>query len=253
MTDPRRLWLYPRLPRTTAKSLAARLQRTEPEDRIVFAAVSHPRAAPAPTGGTPVPEDHLLGLADAMRAEFDGALGQPISNNDKARVDARFGRVLHDRMAIIPSDAAHEGVWSFLSIVLLPDVATWRFPDCHPGRLLGTYRNVFRRTWWRQHVLGDILAPEAAGDRPLGEDELVGIFERSRMARSHLLARRMARYISDLEVTDRSSFARELAKRIRRVLAYVNMDALAADQIDSIVHQAGAEVRAARGNIDPAR
>ena len=157
MSDVAQLWLYPRLPRTTAKSLAARLKRAEQKDRIVLAGTGHPRAAPAPTGGTPVPEGHLIELAEAMRFEFEGELGRPVANEDKAQVDARFGRILHDRMAIIPSDAAHEGVWSFLSVVLLPDVATWRFPDCHPGRLLGTHRNVFRRTWWRQHVLGDIL------------------------------------------------------------------------------------------------
>jgi hypothetical protein len=66
------------------------------------------------------------------------------------------------------------------------------------------------------------------------------------MARSHRLARRLACYILNLDVADRSSFARELAKRVRRLLAYVNVDALSGDQIDSMLERAGAEVRQVR-------
>jgi hypothetical protein len=241
---PERLWLYPRLPRPRAEHLAVRLRQTAPQDRAALAASSHPQAAPAPTGGSPVPEDLLSTLADSVRGAFQEEMRQPISNHNKAELDARLGRFLHGGMAIIPSDAAHEGVWSFMSLVLLPDVAAWRFPDCHSARLLGTYRNVFRRTWWRQHILGPVM--DESIERPLGEDELVGIFERSRMARSHELARAMARYIVQADVADRSHFARELAKRVRRVLAYINVDALATVQIESLIEKTGAEVQRAR-------
>lgn len=234
------LWLYPRLPRTVAEDLAMDLRDVSAERRAELSTFSHPRAAPAPTGGSPVPEERLRKLSEAVRLEFLNDMEEPMPSGGESDVDARLGRVLHDGMSIIPSDAAHEGVWSFLSLVLLPDVAAWRFPDCHPARLVGTHRNVYRRTWWRQHVLGDLMQHE--GSRPLGEDELVNIFERSRMARSHGLARGMARYILSSEVADRSHFARELAKRIRRLLAYVNVDALAESQIDQLITKAGGAV-----------
>lgn len=240
----KRLWLYPRLPRPTAEHLVTRLRQTASQERVALAATSHPKAAPAPTGGSPVPEDVLSRLADSVRDAVNEEMQLPISNVNKAGIDARLGRLLHGEMAIIPSDAAHEGVWSFMALVLLPDVAAWRFPDCHSARLLGTYRNVFRRTWWRHHILRSVM--DESVERPLGEDELVGIFERSRMARSHELARAIARYIVEADVADRSHFARELAKRVRRVLAFVNVDALAAEQIDNLIEKAGVEVQRAR-------
>ena len=243
------MWLYPRLPRPVAERLAARLKRIAPTDRVALAFERHGRAAVAPTGGPEVPVEHLQHLADSIRAAFAEEMRDRMKPGSEARVDARLGRLLHDKMAIIVSDAAHEGVWSFLSVVLLPDVTTWRFPDCHPSRLVGTPRNALRRTWWRQHVLGDIIGDaEQPIARPLGEDELVGIFERSRMARSHELARCIARYILSLDLPDRSSFSRELAKRIRRLLAYVNVDSLERGQIESLVAEAGQAVRAVRTN-----
>ena len=92
-----------------------------------------------------------------------------------------LGRTLHEHLRIIPADAAHDETWSFLTLVVFPDVAVIRFPDMHVNRLIGTPRNVLRRTWFRQEVLGDLL--HSTG-RPLGEDELVGLFERSALARN---------------------------------------------------------------------
>lgn len=233
-------WLYPRLPRTSAEELLETLRDTEPGQCAKLAGIAHPMAAPAPTGGTPVSDRHLRELRSVVLREFEEEMQQPLQGGNEAAVDARFGRLLHRHLQIITSDAAHEGVWSFLALVLLPDLAAWRFPSYHPARFLGTHRNVFRRTWWRQHVLGDIMQrAEASGRRPLGEDELVGIFERSRMARSHELARAIARYILALDVSNRSDFARDLAKRIRRRMAYINVDVLTREQVEAFVSQAG--------------
>ena len=104
-------------------------------------------------------------------------------------------------MQIIPADASHPGPWSFVTLVLLPDVASKRFPDLHENRLTGTYRNTFRRCWWRHHVLGDLEFPP--GSTPLGEDELVKIFERSKMARDHRLAKALALGIVAYQGRDR--------------------------------------------------
>lgn len=240
-------WLFPRLPRGVAEALVDEMKVSSPKQRRVACSLSHPRAAPAPTGGTPIPESALIRLSEDFRAEFSEDLSKPLSSGREAEVDARFGRVLHSRMHIISSDAASEGVWSFLSLVVFPDIATWRFPDCHPARLIGTPRNVFRRPWWRQHILGDVM--NATHESPLGEDELVGIFERSRMARSHELAKALAREIMHTDISARSHFARELAKRVRRALAYVNPDVLDRSQIQGLVHAAAKQALEAHSHV----
>lgn len=238
-------WLYPRLPRPVAEKLAARLGRVSPEDRLVLASEFHPKAAPAPTGGMPIAKAQLADLARQVRIDLGPALNRPIAHGQQAAVDATLGRTLFTHMGIIPSDAANEGVWSFVALVLLPDVAAWRFPDCHVARLVGTPRNVFRRTWWRRRVLRDLVDPDKYSS-PLGEDELVGIFERSRMSRSHQLARSMAKCILGLEVRDRSEFSRELSKRLRRTLAYISVDALSEAEVDRLVMEAADSALQAR-------
>ena len=244
-----RVWLYPRLPRPAAQELLQRTQEASPAVRRSMAALSHPQAAPVPTGGTPVPTGHLERLAASVRGEFGSELEDPFPSGSEAEVDARIGQVLHAQMDIVVSDAASEGVWSFLALVLLPDVATWRFPDCHPSRLIGHKRNVFRRPWWRRHVLGDLVSPQPpGGSRLLGEDELVGIFERSSMSRSHSLARALARHILGLQIPDRSHFARELQKRIGRRLAYTTVEALDEDQLSELIQKVSAEVEEVRAS-----
>jgi hypothetical protein len=237
-------YLYPRLPRAVAEQIIGTIRNAAADERVALSTTVHPRAAPAPTGGTPVPEDRLARLAEVVREEFAEEMSESLTPGTEAVVDARMGQVLYSNMAIVQADAAHEGVWSFLALVLLPDVASWRFPDCHPARLLGSQRNVFRRTWWRRHILGEMM--QTPNTRPLGEDELVNIFERSRMARSHELAKGLARYVLALDVADRSSFTRDLAKRVRRVMAYINVDALERSQIDILIEQAGDATKRAR-------
>lgn len=139
-------------------------------------------------------------------------------------------------MQIIPSDASHEGPWAFLALVVMPDLAIQRFPDRHPDRMLGGPRNVFRRTWWRHHVLGDLVSKE--GVRPLGEDEMVNIFERSRMARNHALARVLAGAVLDYAGGNRSAFTRRLTKRVRAFTGPLLLDMYSESQLQSLVNEA---------------
>jgi hypothetical protein len=134
-------------------------------------------------------------------------------------------------MDIIPADAAHEGVWSFLSLVVLPDVAFWRFPNRklrdEYDRILGRPRNVFRRLWWRCYAFGAELGGLSSS---LLEDEAVGIMERptlggdprvaSAVAQAHLTRVRRNPGLSRTEVM------RDANKRIRRLASVITLSAL---------------------------
>lgn len=90
--------------------------------------------------------------------------------------------------------AANPGMWSYLTIAVLPHLAVRRFPPDKDGRLapdrfLAGRRNVFYRAYLRAVVLGDLLNdPEV----DLFEDDLVGLIDR-KLSSDH----RLARFVSE--------------------------------------------------------
>lgn len=170
------------------------------------------------------------------------------SRSPQARAfDQAVGSALYGAMDITPVDAAQEGVWSFVSLVLLPDVALWRWPNTRElddyERLIGRPRNVFRRLWWRAYILGPELSEE------LLEDEAVAIMERPTIGSDPRLARSIARHHLDAckrePGASRSEIMRQTAKRLRRLSPIVAFAALDDDQLDELVAEVvGASIAA---------
>ena len=221
-------YVYPRLSTIDAEAVLAQLGET-PEF-----AFFHDKAAPF-ASGAPVPEDVLETVRDALiKAVSPWAANGP-RPLEVAAWDRAVGQALYESMQVLPADAAHGGIWAFLTLVLLPDIAVKRFSDRHRDRMLGRSRNVFSRTWWRHHVLCDVETPE--GVDPLGEDELVGIFERGRMSRNNDIAVELARVILDHKGSDRSEFARRLSKRVRAQSGPLLLDVLGREQLKALVSE----------------
>jgi hypothetical protein len=137
-------------------------------------------------------------------------------------------------MDIVPADAAASGVWSFLSLVVLPDVVIWRYPKRSPDRLLGhPRRNALRRLWWRAHVLG--AGPQ---DPPahLGED---AIMERTTLGGDPRVARSLCQ--AYFHVVSRDSdlppmrLMREATKRLIRLTPFMALGALADDALERLM------------------
>lgn len=236
-------YVYPRLPRSEADRLMARYESMGAQELFAEAAVSHPRAHPAPTGGHPAPRPLLVQVTVEARAAAAQWLEQDrrVQRPDAADFDRRVGAALHAAMHIMSADAAQNETWNFITLVMLPDLAVLRFPDRHPSRLLGGQRNVFRRPWWRREVLGGLTTE---GDPPLGEDELVGIFERSKLARSRALARVLAGEILSYRGSDRSQFARNLTKLVRRHTGPRLLDYLGPPDLERLVADVGRSIAA---------
>jgi Family of unknown function (DUF6339) len=232
------LYVYPRLPRGPALVLLQELDGLDPATARERAGIDHSAAAPIATGPQRVP-DHVIEHAAAAVRDLAESLGFPrsLSRPNVSKFDGPCGDVLLDEMQIVPADAAAEGVWSFITLVVLPDVALWRFADIAEERFIGRPRNTFRRLWWRSYTLAGVNQP-ANDSEPLGEDELVNIFERPSIARSARLARSMAQAVRGLPTTPgvpRSYVMRELAKRIRRLLAFTCVEILDENELDRIV------------------
>ncbi len=220
--------VYPRLDRATAEELLAAL----PDSDIPFA-LEHPEAIPFEVGA-PVDVATLKRVRSSVLESIERWPDGP-ARAEVAEWDAAVGAALFNSMQIVPSDASHEGPWSFLTLILLPDVAVARFPGRHPQRMIGVPRNVFRRSWWRHHILGELAIAEDV--RPLGEDEMVNIFERSRMSRNRELSRALAAAILEYDGEGRSEFARRLTRAVRALTGPLLLDVLAREQIEQIVSE----------------
>jgi hypothetical protein len=191
------------------------------------------------TTGPPVTKRRQREIRDEIRALVDG-LGFPGYKPGRAAAVSAFDQqlpgLLHARMEIVPADAASEGVWSFLSLVMLPDVAAWRYPDMDMSRMTGQPRNVFRRLWWRAEVLGPGLEDAPAR---LGEDQLVSVMERPSIGGDSHLARALCRAVLDrLEAEPGGQgmmLMREAAKRVIRFTPFLALGSLGQADLDALM------------------
>lgn len=151
---------------------------------VVFAATGPPR----------ITEGELDELrADVLAAaKTSGFPGDRPADTGLGRFDRAISGVWRDKGLLFPAEAAVPEVWSFHALVLLPDVAFWRFPPARKGdkrpnreRFVGSdlTRHAFGRLWWRAHmVTARASDPDAALGLlgVLGEADLDQILSRRR-------------------------------------------------------------------------
>lgn len=231
--------VFPRLPSEVARQLLGEIRDAAIEDRSSvgkLASAAHSRAAPVATGGREATADELLAIRKAVVAELEPWIQQgEIARSQQPEFDARLGRALHENLRIVPADAAHAGTWNFLTLVLLPDVAVTRFNDLPDDRGLGTKRerNVLSRAWIRWDTLGELLL---AGKPSLGEDELVGLLERTAVARNRQLVVALANTVLAYDgAIARSEFARRLYKLVRYKTGPLLLDMLSQEELAELV------------------
>ena len=207
--------LYPRLPRSVARRLIVEREGTSFDDLHRIAALSHPDAEPSATGGHPCDRTKLEHIQYAVREVAERA-GYPRSLGGATQTfDRPCGTTLLELMDIVPADAAEEGVWSYLSLVLIPEIGPWRFPAEAEERLIGRPRNVLRRTWWRAWALGPDLDRAPEGCEPLGEDESVQIMERPSLGGNRRTARALQAALWRAELDGLSVPRTELMRKPR--------------------------------------
>ncbi|MFC4067010.1 DUF6339 family protein [Actinoplanes subglobosus] len=155
--------LYPRLPESAAKDLYKEIRECEVGTRFPASATTHLAQYFAPTGGGRATPERLKVLRDlivdaARRHGFpDLPLGRSVHN-----FDTELARSLHVEMDLVPAEAAARPIWAFLALVVIPDVAVWRFPRPPVDRVSATdiTRHVFGRLWWRAELLHDNSRPD---------------------------------------------------------------------------------------------
>ncbi|MFI8694699.1 hypothetical protein [Dietzia maris] len=99
--------------------------------------------------------------------------------------------------------------------------------------MFGKPRNALRRTWQREEVIGDLLVGH---EGILGEDIMVGMFERTRVARNRTLVRAMTRALISYEgPLGRSQLARNFSVAVTWATGPYILDILAEEEVDRLI------------------
>ncbi|MFF8399182.1 DUF6339 family protein [Streptomyces sp. NPDC016172] len=235
------VYLYPRLLPAAASHLRdEHLQRSVKYLRD-HSALSHPSMYYAATGGARLPERTLGVLREAVRA-CAGERGYPTKPNRKqaASFDIEVATILHRDSGVVPAEAVAGDLWAFLSLVVLPDVAAWRFADLHRDRVLGTdvTRHVFGRLWWRAHLLYDEESGREdlyASLSVLSESDFDQIYaRRTSIGGSPHLVRAIVRVWQTLDIPPHAErrVLRDFLMRVLRLNAFISFDSLPAEVLD---------------------
>lgn len=237
------------IPRLTSGQAAQRLAEIEehlrkgrPDSQLVRAELGD--AVPNATGGrAPTADDidHWRGEVHVRVKDLPAS-----STTEQALYAKELGRAIEDVIAPSRSDVAHDGTWSYLSLMLYPDLIARRWGLGPDGKLsidrwigaqLGRDRNYVKLGWRNWTTLGELM-DEARP--PLGEDEFLNLLERSSLARNTSLIRLATKKIIELDLGHgiaRSTFTRELMKRISFQTGPLLLDALDERELADVVSE----------------
>jgi hypothetical protein len=241
---------YPRLPLRVADSMLAEQQGLSVTAATTLAAASHPQQEWHPTIPDRVTEKDLQQLRSDI-VDLAVAHGYPaeLPRGGYAIFEQELAMLAYQQMNIVPAEAAVGGIWSFLALVLLPDVTAWRWPSRPRERfigadlLVGNNRHAFGRLWARAYVLGNYCSAD------LIEDNMVQVLERSTFGGDPRLARTIAythlRTLADEHSLASQNLMRDAMKRLRRLALLVSFSALTDNQLAELLDEVFAASRTA--------
>ncbi|MFJ8438776.1 DNA cytosine methyltransferase [Kitasatospora griseola] len=253
-------FLYPRLLAGQAAPLFEEYRGLAISELAGRAATSHESTVYVATGGDRIPADRLRELrAGVMDLAKHAGFPDDSDRGRNAEFDLRLAALLHAEMGMVPAEAAARDVWAFLALVLLPDVAFWRYPQPPRDRVLGTdlTRHVFGRLWWRAQLVRSPDDPEPYGAlRILGEAAFDQIYaRRAALGGSPQLVRAILRVWKDLDLTglnERDSL-RDFLKRLLRLAPFVLFDGIDERALDAELRAVAMESVAALRQAAPVK
>jgi hypothetical protein len=241
-------FLYPRLLVSEAKPMHEKYRHLTISALTDRATTGHDSAVYVATGGDRADETKLLRLREVV-VELARESGFPDESNRDLRTafDLRLASILHAEMGVIPAEAASGDVWAFLALILLPDVAYWRYPMPPGDRILGTdlTRHVFGRMWWRAQLVHSSDDPDPyAALKILGEAAFDQIYARRKaLGGSPHLVKAILRVWNglDLRDLDEREVLRDFLKRLLRLAPFVLFESLSDQVLDTELRAAARE------------
>ncbi|MEE4482644.1 hypothetical protein V2T44_06650 [Serratia ficaria] len=187
--------LLPRLQLQAAEQELDVFINNPPQDWKGFNKNTLPNAVKfAATGGVQITSKQL----EEMRSGIcEIAKRNGFGGNDSrlgfSKFDTEAAAWFADQTILASGEALRDDVWSFIGVVLAPDIVYWRFGNARK-RYIGGVRNTFQRLWMRGVVFdrgGDSLARWELLEE-LTEDALVQITERPSLGGDPRLGRAIA-------------------------------------------------------------
>lgn len=243
MTDFR---LYPRLSPDVADAIRIELIRSENvyefDTQKFEEAVSAADAFPA-TGGRRTTENELIELREECLEAV--AFSEGSSSLTTSQFDLQLGRVLYTRSIGSEGEFGNARVWDFLTLILLPDIASTRFPGTTSNlgaRFTGgNRRHVLQRLWRRWKVFGF----EVVESGRLTEDDYVALLERRLTSERPAVAAKAAEAIlgSNRTGTNRREYARVLMRQLIQISGIVEIGDDDPEHIEALMQHV-------RGNVE---
>lgn len=231
---------WPQIPVIVAKAEYHNIQKlrapTEPRNR-------HPNQVYSPVGAH-VSDETVQALIDDLTSIAEN-YGYPGTSLPRQRVefDRSAARKLLESMHITWAEAGSTRLWSFVSLIALPHLTWWRFGPDNDERWIATdlTRHTWARLWWQAVVFKD---HEGLLDQ-LSESDLNQLLERRVIGGDPRLARSLAQaiIIAVGEEAKRRALIRDVTKRMRRILAFVDALSLDDEQVLALCSELVAESR----------
>ncbi|MGO4200619.1 DUF6339 family protein [Rhodococcus sp. TAF43] len=206
------------------------------------------------TGGARVsPEQLECVRKNVCKLAEDAGFPGEAPAGDRNAFDLEVAKYLHSESGMVPAEAASGDIWAFLALILLPDVAYWRYPEPPGDRVLASdiTRHVFGRLWWRAHL---VQQPDSEDPYAylglLGESEFDQIYaRRTSLGASSFVVRMILKVWAELDETpSRREILRDFLKRLLRLAAFTRFDAQSEDELAETLrdtlHESVREIRA---------
>ena len=232
--------LIPQISAGAADSLLAQLAESRPADLDPGDELTYSQAITQPTGGLPIRDALLKQLRDSILTAARNHGFPERRPTSFLRFELEVAEVLAEWEPLWKSDGVPSGealrndCWSFITIVVLPDVALWRWPAMSSeenaggrswkGRMVGGSRNTFQRIFRRIMCLDRGAGhPDRWGlIRDLQEDDFSAILERPGLSSNRDIAVSlgeeyiaMKQRLSQLSAGLRQDVYRQATKAIR--------------------------------------
>ena len=189
--------------------------------------------------------------------EIADECGFPMEMNlqTQQHFDRQLGTELLQIINVAPVFAAKREMWTFLSCVVLPELAPWRYTsdEVHKDRVLGGDRDLLRSRWWRAWSLGPDLTFAPKNRTPLREDEFTSIMERPAIGYTPRLAAaardciwRHENHVGNRRMT----FTRGLTRRIVSERTFRMLDLLSDEELSDVLDDMAREVRKSLAEAD---